>query len=201
MRVAPAHHVRQPLQGGAITPVQIFQDEHQRAGGGEHLECLRELPQHAGGRYAVSDGLQALPVLGVSRAGRCTSQLGAYCRSTVTSGVPSGPRPRRPGPPAPGDRLLRSIVVETLAMPHPTSSVARPEQERLPPGRSCRSRALRRSSPPAGCPGVPVHHQGQLGQVRISPDEVRRTRREARRRGPGRPHAPSFLAETSRSRD
>jgi hypothetical protein len=63
-RVAPAYHVRQPLQGGAITPVQIFQDEHQGACGGEHLERLGELPQHAGGCDAADGVLKVLPVLG-----------------------------------------------------------------------------------------------------------------------------------------
>jgi hypothetical protein len=62
-RVASAHHVRQPLQGGAITPVQIFQDEHQRAGGGEYLERLGEFPQHAGRRDAAGGVLETFSVL------------------------------------------------------------------------------------------------------------------------------------------
>jgi hypothetical protein len=62
-RVASTHHVRQPLQGGAITPVQIFQDEHQRAGSGEHLKRLREFSLHAGRCDAAGHALEALPVL------------------------------------------------------------------------------------------------------------------------------------------
>jgi hypothetical protein len=62
-RIASAHDVCQPLQGGAITPVQVFQDEHQRVCGGEHLESLREFPQHAGWRDAAGQVLKALPVL------------------------------------------------------------------------------------------------------------------------------------------
>ena len=63
-RVVSAHRIRQPLQSGAITPVQIFQDEYQRAGGGEHLQSFRELAEHAGRRDAASHGLEALLVFG-----------------------------------------------------------------------------------------------------------------------------------------
>ena len=119
-RVASAHDVRQPLQGGAITPVQIFQDEHQRAGRGEHLQCLGELPQHAGGRDAAGQVLEALPVLG--------GEQGREVHEPARGILPQhGDKRRALGSPAQASQRLqhgeigfpRPILVHALAVPDP----------------------------------------------------------------------------------
>ena len=55
-----------------------------------------------------------------SRAGRCTSQLGAYCHSPATSGAPSGPPAQASQRFQHGEiGFPRPIVVHALAVPNP----------------------------------------------------------------------------------
>ncbi len=43
----PPRHTREPVQGGDVTPMQVFEPEHQRALGRYHLYRFGQLPQHA----------------------------------------------------------------------------------------------------------------------------------------------------------
>ena len=45
-RIALARHVCQPRKRRAIAPVQIFEDEDERAFHGERLQRIGQLPQH-----------------------------------------------------------------------------------------------------------------------------------------------------------
>ena len=45
-RITLARHVCQPRQCRAIAPVQIFEDEDERASHGERLQRIGQLPQH-----------------------------------------------------------------------------------------------------------------------------------------------------------
>ena len=59
-RIGSAGNVREPLQGGSVAPVQIFQHQDQGVCSGQHLKGLGQLPDHAGGGHrlgAVGRGL------------------------------------------------------------------------------------------------------------------------------------------------
>jgi hypothetical protein len=100
--------------------VQIFQDEHQRAGGGEHLQRFGELPQHAGWRDAAGQGIEALPVLG----GEQGREVYKPARRILPQHGDEMGAIRSPAEASQGLQhgqigLPRPIVVDALAVPDP----------------------------------------------------------------------------------
>ena len=119
---------------------------------------------------------------GGSSAGICTSQLGAYCRSTATRRGPSGPRQRRPSASSTG-RYGSPAPYGSTHCPCPTQRSSagghlgdkgvhqgRLANAGLPGDDPHLPRALL-------CRGPPLVH---LGQFRLPPDKVRRATRGGR---------------------
>ena len=100
--------------------MQVFQDEHQRTCGREHLQRLGELSQHAGGRDATGHTLEALPVLG----GEQGRQVHEPARGRLLQHTDER---RALGSPAQTSQRLqygeigfpRPVLVHTLAVPDP----------------------------------------------------------------------------------
>ena len=86
-------HIRQPLDGRRITPVQVLQHQDTGPVRGEHFHRLDQLPQHALPCRPSRIPLQRLSVLGDRSAGSWSNQLGACWRRRATRCGPSGLRP------------------------------------------------------------------------------------------------------------
>ena len=63
-RIGTPGHIGEPLQRGAITPVQVFQHEHQRALGRKGVESFGQLAQHRRLGRVASRVLERLPLRG-----------------------------------------------------------------------------------------------------------------------------------------
>ena len=95
-RLAPPRQIRQQVQRGLITPVQVFEHQHQRAARPSAPRRLRPLPQHALPRRPQHLALQRLRSAWLQEAGICSSHVGACCSSSASTSAASGPRQSRP---------------------------------------------------------------------------------------------------------
>ena len=125
-RITLARHICQPRQRRPIAPVQVFEDEDERASYRERLQRIGQLPQHLRRGDAVSRAHERGSVGRIEHRG----QVREPARSIPAQSRRRSDRPQRPGtagpaPPATGDRLRPSRSPRRIdRTPTVTSSAA-----------------------------------------------------------------------------
>ena len=76
---------REQVEGRRVAPVQVLEHENERRLGGQRLDQLRHLAQHALARRAEQLALEASRSPASRSQGICTSQVGACRRSSETT--------------------------------------------------------------------------------------------------------------------
>ena len=122
-RLAPSGQQRQRCDRRRVAPVQVFEHQHHRALGGQYLERLGQLPQHARRGGILPLARSRCPCLRRDSAGRCASQVGAYCRRHTTRRSPSGARPSRPSASSSG-RYASPAPYCSMHCPRPSHSAS-----------------------------------------------------------------------------
>ena len=144
-RRGPPGQPGQEVDGRGVGPVEVFEDQHQRAGRGDGLKCLRRLPEHPLGRTAQRPPLQ----------------VGA------TAGVDQRRHLHQPGRRQPGQRGQRLTVV-------PAQPVQRVEHRQVRLGRAPLLETLPPGDPPGPPPpdlaGERLH-QGRLPDPWLAGDQ------------------------------
>ena len=72
-----ARHGAEPVEGGRVTPVQIFQDHQEGIRGAQRFEALGEFSEHTIPRGAATPALDLIVLGGRGKAGIWSSQCGA----------------------------------------------------------------------------------------------------------------------------
>ena len=95
-RLGPLRQVGEGLDRRGITPLQVFQDQHQRPVGRQYLQRLGELAQHPGRCHAVQAAVEPLQLRLAHQAGQLRQPHRRIPSQDGTDHVPLGPLAQPP---------------------------------------------------------------------------------------------------------
>ena len=98
-QLGPLPQVGEGLDRRMVAPLQVFQDQHQRPVGRQHLQRLGEFTQHVGRRRPLQAALEALQFRLAHQAGEVRQPHGRIAPQHGADRVPLGPAAQPPQAP------------------------------------------------------------------------------------------------------